>query len=223
MYRLYGGKFTRALIVQMVMAEGDIDYEYIDIDIINNENLTPEFLSINPAGHVPVLVKADGEALYETPAINLYLSEEHNLTDLMPEIGDPDRGLFLSGLFFLSGDLEPMMKQYFYPNRIVIDPKDEPLMKQKSLDAVMTRFAVIEQRLQMKGPFHLGERFSLLDIILSFWVEYIHYPGSFEGYPAILRCIDLVRNRPSLKTFFNELDGCREAYTKLQAQGGGAK
>ena len=109
MYKLYGGKFTRALIVQMVMAEGIIDYEYVEVDIANNEHRKAEFLAINTAGFVPVLIKTDGWALSETPAINLYLCEQHRLTHLAPDIDDQDRGLFLSSLFYLSDDLEAIL------------------------------------------------------------------------------------------------------------------
>ena len=49
MYILYGGPYTRALITQMVMAEGDIAHEIRSVDILNNEHRSPEFLKINPA------------------------------------------------------------------------------------------------------------------------------------------------------------------------------
>ncbi len=48
-YRLYSGRFTRALIVQMVMAEAGLDYELHPVDIFNNELRSPEFLALNPA------------------------------------------------------------------------------------------------------------------------------------------------------------------------------
>jgi hypothetical protein len=34
MYKLYGCRFTRMLIVQMVLAEGEIEYELREVDII---------------------------------------------------------------------------------------------------------------------------------------------------------------------------------------------
>lgn len=48
MYTLYGGRFTRASIVQMVMAEGDIGYELRNVDIFNAEHRQPECLSDDP-------------------------------------------------------------------------------------------------------------------------------------------------------------------------------
>ena len=48
MYILYGGPFTRALITEMVLAEGDIAHEVRAVDILNDEHRSPEFLKSNP-------------------------------------------------------------------------------------------------------------------------------------------------------------------------------
>ena len=50
MYVLYGGSFTRAIIVEMVMAEGDIAYELRNVDTTRGEHRSAAFLAINPAG-----------------------------------------------------------------------------------------------------------------------------------------------------------------------------
>ncbi|MGB5705646.1 MAG: glutathione S-transferase N-terminal domain-containing protein [Arenicellales bacterium] len=65
-YVLCGGEFTRTLITQMVMAEGGIDYELRQVDILRHEHKSSEFLSINPAGLIPALVTPEGDVLYET-------------------------------------------------------------------------------------------------------------------------------------------------------------
>ena len=117
MYTLYGGKFTRAIINEMVMAEGDIEFEVITVDTGAKEQVSPEFLKLNPAGWVPVLVTPEGDNLYETPAISLYLAERHGLTHLVPTIEDSDRGLFLSAYFYITDELEPALKRYFFPHR----------------------------------------------------------------------------------------------------------
>ena len=93
MYRLYSGKYTRGILVEMVMAEGEIEFERVEIDILRGEEKKPEYLAINPAGWVPALVCPDGVVLTETPAINLYLGERHRITSLVPALDDPDRAL----------------------------------------------------------------------------------------------------------------------------------
>ncbi|MBP1887672.1 glutathione S-transferase family protein [Sinorhizobium mexicanum] len=60
MYILHGGDFTRAPLVQWVLEEGKIAYEFRRIDILNGEHRSAEFLAMNPAGLVPVLVTPEG-------------------------------------------------------------------------------------------------------------------------------------------------------------------
>ena len=61
MYVLYGCDFTRAALVQWVLDEGGLEYELRKIDISKGEHRAVEFLAINPAGFVPVLVTPDGD------------------------------------------------------------------------------------------------------------------------------------------------------------------
>ncbi len=205
------------------MAEGNIPYELREIDIINQEHRKPEFLKINPAGWIPAMITPEGQTLYETPAINLYLVERHNLIDLAPGVDDPDRGLFLSGLFSLSDDFEPAMKCYFYPHRYVLREEDQPAIKQKALETALDRLRVYEQRISKNGPYHLGERFSLVDITLSYWLTNIVPENILEPYPGLQRCLDLVRNRPKLQSKFTEIDTMRLDYRLLQEKGLGVK
>ena len=225
MYVLYGGRYTRAYLAQMVMAEGDIDYELREISIIDQEHRSPEFLAINPAGHVPALITPAGDVLYETPAINLYLAERHTLTHLVPGVDEPERGLFLSGLFFLAGDLEPVMKRYFYPHRYVFHEEDSPVMKQESQRIALERFAVIEQRLRAGGPYHLGERFSLIDLTMTFWAENIEVEdaSALDPCPGVRKCSELVRGRPKLVELWDQIRQWRKEYVELQARGEGVK
>ena len=99
MYILYGGDFTRSVLVQWVLEEGGLEYEFRSIDILKAEHRTTDFLAINPAGLVPVLITPEGQALYETAALMVYLADRHGLADLAPPVTDPSRGLFLSTIF----------------------------------------------------------------------------------------------------------------------------
>ena len=203
-YILYGGRFTRALIVEMVMAEGDINYELREIDILQKQHKSPEFLAINPSGWVPALITPEGQTLYETHAINLYLAERHRLAQIAPGVSEPERGLFLSGLFSICDDLEPIMKRYFYPHRYVLRTEDSPIMKEAALEEALNRLKVFDQRLSQNGPYHLGDRFSLVDIAMSFWTTTIEHLGVLEPYPAIRQCRELVMQRPKLRPKFDE-------------------
>ena len=224
MYILYGGRFTRALIVEMVMAEGGIPYELRSVDIVAHEHREPAYLAVNPAGWVPALVTPAGETLYETPAINLYLAEHHRLTHLAPGVADPDRGLFLSGLFSVVDDLEPIMKRYFYPHRYVLREEDSAAMKERALEQALERLRIMDGRLSKKGPYHLGERFSLVDLTMSYWTALIdEYLGLLGPCTAVRRCTELVIARSKLRPLFEEQREWGEEYAQMQAHGEGVR
>ncbi len=70
--------------VRVVLAEKDLEFEKIFVDLRRQEQKTPEFLRLNPYGKVPVLVDED-EVLYESTIINEYLDEEYPHPQLMPD------------------------------------------------------------------------------------------------------------------------------------------
>ena len=86
MYILYGGDFTRASLVQWMLEEGRIQYELRKIDILKGEHRSAEFLALNPAGLVPVLITPEGDVLSEAAALMLHLADRHQLTDLAPVV-----------------------------------------------------------------------------------------------------------------------------------------
>jgi glutathione S-transferase len=83
MLRLYGTPQTRTFRPLWMLEELGVPYELVKTDFANGDTRTPEFLALNPNGHVPVL--ADGElVLWESMAINLYLAERYGEGTLWP-------------------------------------------------------------------------------------------------------------------------------------------
>ena len=70
--------------VRVVLAEKDLEYEKIFVDLRKQEQKSPDFLRLNPYGKVPVLVDED-EVIYDSTVINEYLEDEYPLPRLMPE------------------------------------------------------------------------------------------------------------------------------------------
>lgn len=76
MIKLYGGKRSRAAIVQWYLEELALSYEFVLLDMEAGEHRQSAFLAINPMGKVPALV--DGElTLWESGAILLYLADKY--------------------------------------------------------------------------------------------------------------------------------------------------
>lgn len=205
MYRLYGGKPTRSLMVEMVMAEGGLDFEPHFVDISRGEEKSADFLAINPAGWVPALVTPEGEVLYETPAINQYLAERHGLTQLVPPPGDSLRARFLCALAYLTGELEPALKRYWYPETFGSGADDAAVIATTAQRHVFERLAIIDARLQAAGPYHLGERYSLADLTLAYWVTSVEELEVEDRFEALARCCEAVTARPCLAPLFTRL------------------
>jgi len=70
--------------VKVVLAEKNLPYEIVPIDLQKKEQKTLEYLKLNPYGKVPVLTD-DSTVLYESLIINEYLEEKYPNPPLMPK------------------------------------------------------------------------------------------------------------------------------------------
>jgi glutathione S-transferase len=69
--------------VRIALAEKDLPWEGVHIDLMQGEHLKPEFLKVNPRGLVPVLVH-DGDPIYESTIILEYLEDAFPEAPLRP-------------------------------------------------------------------------------------------------------------------------------------------
>lgn len=74
--------------VKVVLAEKNLPYEIVPVDLTKKEQKNPAYLKMNPYGKVPVLTD-DATVLYESLVINEYLEEKYPNPPLMPK--DPAR------------------------------------------------------------------------------------------------------------------------------------
>ncbi len=207
MYILYGGGVTRALGPQMVLEEAELPYDLREIDIWAGEHRKPEFLAVNPAGYVPALVTPEGQVLHEAAAIMVYLADRHRLDDLAPPPRHPDRGLFYCRLFFFTNDIQPSMKRIFYAARFSTAPEDAPRIRARAVEMARERWTVLDRYLAEAGPYHLGERFSLVDLNMALWAAYA-LEGSealIDDCPGVRRCFELVAARPKAGPLLKQL------------------
>lgn len=200
MYRLYWCAGTAAFGPQAVLEEAALDYEIVAIDIGAGENRRPEFLAINPIGKLPALILPTGEILYEAAAIMLYLADHHDLRDLAPDVHDPDRGLFLRSLFYLSNTVQDAYKRYYYPERNSTDPADADRIKARAVENLIAFWKPVDDHLAAHGPYLLGDRFSLTDIYLVMLATWFETPDDlFRRYSNVGRCFDLTARRPGVR------------------------
>jgi glutathione S-transferase len=68
---------------RIVLAEKDLSYELVPVDLQAGEQKRPEFIKLNPFGKVPVLID-DEVIVYDSTIINEYLEDEYPHPQLMP-------------------------------------------------------------------------------------------------------------------------------------------
>ncbi len=59
MMKLYGLGPTRSLRALWALQELDAEFEFVPVNLLAGENHRPDFLRLNPAGKLPVLVDGD--------------------------------------------------------------------------------------------------------------------------------------------------------------------
>lgn len=109
----------------------------------------------HPHGKVPA-ISDDGEVVFESPAIALYLTDRFPQNGLGPLVGEPGRGAYLSWLAYYTGVLEPAFVSKFMDVEV---PRGTA-----GWVATAEAMPAVIQKLK-QGPYLLGERFSAVDVL----------------------------------------------------------
>lgn len=179
---------SRALMTHALLEELDIDYEQCPIDLRREEQLSPEYLAINPMGKVPA-IRHDGVVVTETVAICIYLADRFPAAGLAPALDDPDRGPYLRWLVFYAACFEPAVGD----RAMQRDPA--PRMQSPYADYDTTLKMVVDQL--RAGPWLLGERFSAADVLWGHALRFTTAFGMVDHLPAIDDYVARVMARPA--------------------------
>ncbi|MEE8533469.1 MAG: glutathione S-transferase family protein [Alphaproteobacteria bacterium] len=167
-------------------------FELIEKDIIAGETRTPEFLSKNPNGRIPVLETGDGAYLPESNAILFYLADG---TRYLPD-DRLARAQVLQWMFFEQYSHEPnIATSRFLLKHLDVDAARRTLLEQKKT-AGHAALDVMEGHLTDRQWF-VGERATIADIALY---AYTHVAGEggfdLAAYPAVRAWLDRVAAQP---------------------------
>ena len=154
---IYGSAMSRAYRVIWMAKELGIPYEQVSLDVRKGETRTPEYLKINPNGHIPAI--RDGDLiLWESMAINLYLAKKHGGPLAPSSPAEEARAIMWS--FWAISELEDptvtLVQQSFgMPIEAARVDRAKDLLKQPLgvLDAALAA-----------SPFLLGSRFTVADL-----------------------------------------------------------
>jgi glutathione S-transferase len=167
--------------VRMLLHRLGQPFERTELDILDGETRTPEFLAKNPNGRIPYLVLDDGSGLAESGAILWYLAEG---SSWLPE-DRLARAQMLQWMFFEQYSHEPfiaVLRFWNFANKLGEHTADEIAAKRAGGHAALT---VMEEHLGSRD-FFVGEHESLADLALYAYTH-VANEGGFEldDYPAV--------------------------------------
>ena len=168
---IYGDSISgNCLKVKFVCDRLKIAYSWVETSVLKGETRKPDFLSMNPAGQVPVIVLDDGRALAQSNAIMLYLAEG---SDLIPADAY-ERAQMMQWLFW---------EQYSHETVIAVRRFHKTYLKKPDAEIDPTLLprgqnvlAVMDQHLAKQNWF-VGNRLTLADIGLVAYTRFAHEGG----------------------------------------------
>jgi glutathione S-transferase len=182
--------------VKVVLAEKNLPYEIVPIDLRAQQQKTPDYLKLNPYGKVPVLTD-DATVLYESLIINEYLDEKYPNPPLMPK--EPAkkakaRILVDYGMAHFDGPYQKLRVE------LMKEQKDQ---NQQAIDSAKSDLKRLLQRLEdeLGDQQYLMGDFSLVDADLLPRFTRLEGFGVLPdpSLPRLARYMEKMKARPSVK------------------------
>jgi glutathione S-transferase len=146
---LYFAVNTCALAPYVTLTEAGADFAVRPLDYRKRQNLSPEYLKINPKHKVPALV-VDGKVLTENVAIHQWVHRTFPAAKILPD--DPwDHAQAISLHAWCASGIHPYLSRINNPGK-VCDGAAESVVK-LAAEALMENFKIADDRLAGRGYF----------------------------------------------------------------------
>jgi glutathione S-transferase len=192
--QLYEFAPTRSIRVRWMLQELGVDFESITVNGGAGEHRRPEFLKINPAGKLPVLVD-DDLILTESVAIVLYLVEKYPHKGLLPT-DIKQRSQVYRWLLFAATELEQPLWRIarhtsLYPEHLRLTA-EVALARQDFTDMV----AVMEEYMQ-GCQFIVGNTVTVADFVCAYTLDWANAVQLLDNCPQLLQYMERMHARPN--------------------------
>jgi glutathione S-transferase len=196
--------------VRLLLAQLRIPCKIVEVDILNDESRTAEFLQINPNGRTPVLVDDDGFILAESNAILAFLARG---TKFLPN-DKRQWALVFQWMFFEQYSHEP----YIATSRFLLqhrpDTPERAAILASKRDGGWAGLKVMEQHLAKQDFF--TEDYSIADIALFAYTHVSHEGGfTLDNFPKIRAWIERMKEQPGFVSMGDQESGGKNGTTYL--------
>ncbi len=159
MIKLYGTSMSRAGRCLWALEELGLKFEHVPVGF--SETRKPEYLKINPNGHIPALDDG-GTVLWESMAINLYLVEKYGKPPLWPATVEGHAAAYQWSFWGMT-EVEPLLITMLM-NRMML-PKEQRNEQAAvtAAEALKAPLAVLDAHLKGRD-YVLGHDFTVADL-----------------------------------------------------------
>ncbi|RST56357.1 glutathione S-transferase family protein [Variovorax sp. MHTC-1] len=198
--KLYEYAFTRSIRARWTLQELGVDFEAISVNVFAGEALRPEFLKLNPAAKLPVLVDGDF-VLTESAAIVLYLAEKYGKFLPTDARGRAEVNKWL--LFTVTELEQPLWRiaknEFLYPEEQRL-AADIPLASED-----FRRMADVSERHMQERRFVVGDSVTVADFVLAYTLDWANEVQLLDRYPQLAGYMERMYARPKAPKRIAEL------------------
>ncbi len=197
--KIYGIAASRAARPLWVAHELGLAYEHIPTHYAEGATRTPEFLRINPNGHIPV-VDDNGVIVWESMACALYLAQRFTASVGSSLAGQTaaEQAEVLRWTFWAVTECEKDALAVLMHTIAMPADRRKPELAQEAASRLQVPVKVLEQHLAVRGPFLAGERFTVADSCVASvlgWAQPM--PELFQDKPNAAQWLKACLARPA--------------------------
>lgn len=208
--QLYSLPTPNGVKVSIALEELALPYEPHLVSFDTNDQLSPEFLSLNPNNKIPAILDPngpDGEplALFESGAILVYLAEKTG--QLLPR-GAAARYETLQWVMWQMGGLGPMLGQLGFFHKFAGKEYEDKRPLGRYVAECQRLLKVLNQRVTGR-PWVMGEDYTIADIAIWPWVRNLigFYDAAdlveFAQFKEVQRVLNAFVARPAVQQGLN--------------------
>ena len=205
MYKLFWSAGCANMVVHAALREIGVEVEMIGLDFDKGDQRSAEYLKYNPHARVPTLVYDEGQVMYESAAIAMFLAERHPSADLAPLPGHPDRGAYLQWMAYLTNTLQEAIMQWWNPDWYVDGTEPQAALNKRVEKRINDMADFLDAHLAAYGPHLCGNRFYVCDyflVMLVRWSRAMERP--LHKLPHINALVERTLLRPAYRQMLLE-------------------
>ena len=191
--KLYEFAPSRSIRVRWTLQELDVPFEAITVDLAKREHTRPEFLAINPAGRLPVLVDGDF-VLTESASIVRYLADEYPEHRLWPqslrERAQADRWL----MFTVTELEQPLWRMSRHSS--IYPPAQRLPAEVQIASGEFKQMAQVLERHMHNRTYVAGDQLTVADFVLAYTLDWGNEMQLLGDCPTLLAYMERMYARP---------------------------